>query len=141
MTGQVLAGRPALEHPGRSCEEPDLVEHRRQLFVERQLHRLAGVLALRVDQLLATCLDGVRDAEQRALTLAGGGVAPGLEGGRGGGEGRVHVRGTRHRCGGEGGATGRVDEIGGAAVDRVGPVAADEVAQCPRAGHPSSRRG
>jgi len=42
VTGHVLAGGPALQHPGSAGEEPDLIHHRRDLLAGRQRVRLAA---------------------------------------------------------------------------------------------------
>ena len=87
--GHVLARRAALQHPRRAREEADLVHHRRDLFGQRQRDRLAGVLRLRLHQLVGVGLDGVRDAEQGQAPLGRGGVAPARE--------RLGRRGERRR--------------------------------------------
>ena len=91
--------------------------------------RLARVLDLGRDQLLAALLDGVGDAEQGERALGGRRVAPRLEGvGRGLHRG-VDVGLGRER-GGRVRLTGRrVDDIGGAAVGGLGRLAVDEVGE------------
>ena len=76
---EVLPRRLALEHPGGAGEEPDLVDRRRQLLVDGEADRLAGVAGLDVDELARALLERVGDLEQRQLALGRGGVAPGLE--------------------------------------------------------------
>jgi hypothetical protein len=76
----VLAGGLALEHPRSPGEEPELVEHGRDLFTGRQGVRLAGVLALQADEVVGACLDGIGELQQSGLALPRRRVAPRLEG-------------------------------------------------------------
>ena len=59
------AGGATFELAGGPGEEPDLVDHRRDLFAHGQRERLAGVLALKRDQFFGMLLDGVGDLQQR----------------------------------------------------------------------------
>jgi hypothetical protein len=73
VPGQVLArGEPA-EHAGGASEEADLVDRWPDLLVDGELERLAGVLALRPDQLSARSSIFVGDPKQGQA--APGGVA------------------------------------------------------------------
>ena len=55
VPGHVLPRRPALQNPGGTREEPDLVDHRRDLLAGRQGLGLAGVLRLERDELIRPC--------------------------------------------------------------------------------------
>ena len=86
VVAQVLAGRLALQHPGRAGEEAQLVQQRAPSPRCRvSLDRLAGVAALGRDDLVGPRLDRVGDAQQRPLPLGRRGVPPVLEAGLGGG--------------------------------------------------------
>ena len=80
VPGHVLAGGLALEHPGRTGEEPELVDHRGDLLARGERLDLAGVLRLEGDQLLGVRLDRVRELQQRLLALAGRRTSPLAEG-------------------------------------------------------------
>ena len=127
MPGQVLARRLPMEHPRRSGEEPDLVDHRRDLLVPGQADRFAGVLRLEGDQLLGVGLQRVGDADEGQAALGGRGVAPAVERLGCGPSGGVDVGTGRHRRLGELLAGDRVDERRGPALDRVPQLAVDEV--------------
>jgi hypothetical protein len=116
-------------------EEPDLVDHRRDLLARGQPERLAGVAALQRHQLVGVRLDRVGEAEQRQGALRRGGVAPAGEGARRGGVGAVDVLGRRHRRRGEHLAGRRVHQVGPAAVGGVDVLPADEVAQLELVAH------
>ena len=79
VAGHVLPRAAALEVPRRGGEEAELVDGRRDLLRPGQGDRLAGVLDLEGDQLLAARLDGVGDAEQRQRALRRRRVPPALE--------------------------------------------------------------
>ncbi len=64
VPGHVLGRGPSFEEAGGAGEEPDLVDHRWDLFGHREAERLAGVLTLRPDQFVGTRLDRVGGAEQ-----------------------------------------------------------------------------
>ena len=64
----------------RPREEPDLVDHRRDLLGLGDRDRLPGVLALQFDQFVCVGLEQVGDGEQRLLTGARRGIAPSWEG-------------------------------------------------------------
>ena len=66
VAGQVLTRRPPFQHPGRTGEEPQLVDTRRHLVARGQRQRLAGVPALHLDELVRPPLHRVRDPQQRA---------------------------------------------------------------------------
>jgi hypothetical protein len=129
VAGHVLAGGPALEHPGRPGEETDLVDHRGDLLRAGEPQRLTGVLALHGNQLVGPGLERVGDPDQRLLPVAGCAVPPALERLLSRAHGRVDVRGRGDRGLGEHPAGGRVDQVRGPAVGRVDLGAADEVAQ------------
>ena len=73
----------ALEHAGRACEEPNLVDHRRDLLRPGQLHRLPGVGDLGGEHFVGTSLDRVGDAVEGERTLRRCRLAPRLERRRG----------------------------------------------------------
>jgi hypothetical protein len=144
VPGKVGAGRPALQDPGGTGEETQLVDGRRQLLRRGEGARLAGVTYLGVDQFVGARLDGVGELEQRPLPVRRGGVPPGLEGGRGGVHGGVDVaragdgRGREHVPG------AGVDQVAVAALGGLDVRAVDEVAQRLLVGHfdsPALRRG
>ena len=110
---EVLPRRLALEHARGAGEESQLVDRRRQLLVDGEADRLAGVTRLHVDELPRALLERVGDLQQRLLAVRRGRVAPGLERGVGGPVGAVDVLST-----GLGG--GRVDLTGGRVEDVVG---------------------
>ena len=86
----------ALEHARGAGEEPDLVDHRRDLLARGQ--RPAACRCSRASSLTsssARVLDGVGDLQQRLLALARGGVPPALERLGRGGVGPVDVLGRR----------------------------------------------
>ena len=126
---EVLPRRLALEHPGGAGEEADLVDRRRQLLVDGEPDRLAGVAGLDVDELARALLQRVGDLEQRQLALGRGGVAPGLERLVRGPVGAVDVLGARlggrrvHLPG------GRVDDVVGLPRRAVHQLAVDDVAE------------
>ena len=62
VPGHVLGRGLALQRAGGAGEEPDLVDHRRDLLAGGQPERLAGVLALQRDQLVGVLLDERRRA-------------------------------------------------------------------------------
>jgi hypothetical protein len=93
VPGQVLGRGLALQGAGRAGEEPDLVDHRRDLLRRGQPERLAGVAALQRHQLRGVLLDRVGQLQQRQLTLRRRGVAPRLERPRGLAERPVDVLG------------------------------------------------
>ena len=127
MPLHVLAGRAALEHARGAREEADLIAHRRHLLLGGQLLRLAGVAALDLDQLVGARLDRVGDLQQRALALAGRGLAPGLEGAGRVLEGGVDVDVGRDRRRRVRLAGTRVDQLAGAPVRGGDALAVDEV--------------
>jgi hypothetical protein len=129
VVAQVLAGGLALQHPGGAGEEAQLVQERRHLLVAGGRHGLAGVAALGVDDLVRPGLDGVGQAQQGALPLGRGAVAPDLEAGRGGGERGVDVFGRGDRGGRVRLPGARIDDRGRPAVGRVAIGPADEVAE------------
>ena len=76
MVLHVLARRLALQNPCRTGEEPDLVDHRRDLFGHRDVVGLAGVAALGLHQVCGILLDVVGEVEQRLLPVRRGGALP-----------------------------------------------------------------
>jgi hypothetical protein len=140
VAGQVLAGGPALQHPGGAGEEPDLVGRRHQLLGCGQAARLAGVAHLGVDHLVGAGLDRVGDPQQGPLAFRRRAVPPGLEGGGRGPRRRVHVGRPGDRGLGEDLAGAGVDEVAVSAVDRLYGLAVDEVANEIRRHKPSWRR-
>ena len=93
--------------------------------------RLAGVLALDLDQLVGALLDGVRDRSSAFCRSEGVVSRQPLERGRGGGACAASTsacpdsgRGARRRLAGA-----RVDDVGGAPVGGVHLLAVHEVAQ------------
>jgi hypothetical protein len=64
VPGRVLAGGQRLRDAGGAGAEADDVEHVRHLGAHR-LARLAGVAALRLDEVLRARLEQVREPEQR----------------------------------------------------------------------------
>ena len=135
VAGQVLAGRLALEHPGRPGEEPELVDHRRDLLARGERLDLAGVLRLQGDELLGVRLDRVGDLQQRLLALAGRRTSPLAEGLVGRRVGRVDLLRPADGRLGDDLAGRRVDDVARGAGTAVDVGAADEVAQRAWAGH------
>ena len=72
------ADRPS-QDARRAGEEPELVDARRELLGHGHPHRLAGVAALRGDDLVGARLHRVGDPQQGQAPLRRRGVAPGLE--------------------------------------------------------------
>ena len=71
VAGQVLTGGLAFEHSGGTGEEADLVDRRRQLLGVGEPERLAGVLALDLDELVGALLHRVGELEQHLWRSAG----------------------------------------------------------------------
>jgi len=92
VTQHVLAGRAPFKDARGTGEEADLVDHGRQLFAGSQRIRLAGVLGLEVHELVGAGFDRISELQQRLLTLAGGRVAPHLEGRGSSGIRAIHIR-------------------------------------------------
>ncbi len=139
MTGHVLPGGAPLEDPRRPGEEPDLIEHGRDLLARRQATGLPGVAALGIEEVVDPGLDRVGDLQQGPLAFGRRGVAPRLEGRGGRAHGPVDVGAAGDRRGGEDFTGGGVDQIGVGAVDRLDIRPADEVAQYLLLGHFVSR--
>ncbi len=123
----VLGAALALEMSCRGREEPDLVDHRRDLFAAGQVDRLAAVLDLERDQFLGTGLDGIGESEQRQRTLARRAVAPRVERRRRGLHCVVDVGLARERGGRVLLAGGRIRHGGRPPIDRVDLLTVDEV--------------
>ena len=123
----VLACRLALQHPCRTGEEPDLVDHRRDLLGHGDVVGLAGVAALRLDECLSVLLDIVGEVEQRLLPVRRCGALPVLERLRRGGVGVVDVGLVGDRRAAVLLAGARVDQRHRGAADGVDELAADEV--------------
>ena len=138
---QVLPRGLALEHPGRPGEEPQLVDHRRDLLARGERLDLAGVLGLERDELVGVRLDRVGDLEQGLLTLARGGAAPLREGRLRRTVGGVDVGLAAHRGRRDDGTRGRVDDVGGGFGTPVDVLAGDEVSQAARTAHVRGSRG
>ena len=137
----VLTGGLALQHPGRPGEEPQLVDHRRDLLARRQRLDLAGVLGLERDELVGVRLDRVGDLQQRLLALARRGAPPLRERRLRRAVGRVDVGLTAHRGRGDHRTRGRVDDVGGGFGTPVDVLAGDEVAQVALTAHVRGSRG
>lgn len=80
VPGQVLPGRPPLQHPRGPGEEAQLVHAGRQFLARGQRERLPGVLALHPGELVRPRLQRVRDLQQHPLPVRRCRVPPGLEG-------------------------------------------------------------
>src|SRR5215203_1255181 len=138
VTFQVLARRLAFEDACGPGEEPDLVHPSRDLFFHGEPEGLAGVLGLGTHDLLRPLLYGVGDPEHGQLPLRGRGVAPRLEGPLRHPVGPVDVLLAGERRLGEHVARGRVDQVVGPAVRRLGILATHKVLERSRFRHPSS---
>ena len=128
-TRHVLRGGAPLKVPGGAGEESDLIGHRADLLSTMHRVRLAAVARLDRHQLVAVCLDGVSDPNQRERALRRGGVSPALERRFGGTHRAVDVcRSGDHRprvlLSGR-----RIDHRGGRTVGAVAPLATDEVSE------------
>jgi len=124
----VLTGRAALQDPGGTGEEPDLVNHRWQLFAGRERVRLAGVLRFQVHELISAGLDGISKLQQRPLPLAGRRVTPHLEGRGSRRIGTVHLSGRGQRRPGNHLRGHRADDVRAGVAIWLDVVAVDEVA-------------
>ena len=130
--GHVLPGAAAFEQTRGTGEEPDLVQRGWHLLRAGQLHRLAGVLALGLDDVVGAGLHGVGELEQHALAVRGRGVAPCLERRARGAVGGVDVLNTGDRRRPEHVAGRGVDQVAATAIGGVHQLAVDEVLDCAR---------
>ena len=131
----VLPRGRALRSPGLAGSGPDDVQDVRHLRPHRPTW-LAGVAALRIDELLGPVLQGLREAKQGEHPLRRRGVPPAREGAYRGGKSRIEVGLPGDRCDLVG-LTGRgVDDRVGQLGERRSSRSAVEVVQHP----PDSRR-
>ena len=67
----VLAGGAALEAPRGAREEPQVVDHERDLVVAEGVDRLAGVVGLELGELVGVLLDRVGELQHAAARSPG----------------------------------------------------------------------
>ena len=79
MAREILARCSTLETPGRAGEEPQVVDHERDLVRPHRVDWLARVDRFEPRELLAMLLDRVGEAEQRGRALRRGGRTPRAE--------------------------------------------------------------
>ena len=123
----VLGSCLALEMSGGSCEEADLIHHRRDLFTASERNRLAGVGHLARNQLLGAGLDGIGDPEQCERSLRWRRFLPFLERAGRSPHCPVDIGRTRQRRLGILLARGRVDDGRRPTVGRFDVFTVDEV--------------
>ncbi len=126
MAGHELVGGQPIHDPRGTGEEPEEIGTDPDL-VDGGADGLAGIRALEPAQHVGVRLEGVGDLEHQQGAILRRRLLPGLERGRGGAHGAVHVLLRARRDVRDDLIVGRVDDIGGAAIRGVHEVATDEL--------------